>query len=139
MCRVCCMHPTLEQRSGALAALKPGTGRPATSNFCQAHFSSNSRSVRSASNDRLSSDPEHSPLPDDLRQKYTHRRQLRTIVQHSNHGDRVDRPERARFPEAAARFPEHQEAGRQDQESWKGWQEMGEGRRSRLQDPQDRH
>lgn len=58
---------------------------------------------------------------------------------HSNHGHRIDCPERARFPEAAARFPEQQEAGRQDQEGWKGWQEMGEGRRSGLQDSQDRH
>jgi len=58
---------------------------------------------------------------------------------HSSHGHRISCPERARFPEAAARLPEQQEAGRKDQEGWKGWQEMGEGRRSGLQDSQDRH
>merc|ERR1711862_922509 len=39
---------------------------------------------------------------------------------HSSHGHRISCPERARFPEAAARLPEQQEAGRKDQEAGKG-------------------
>jgi hypothetical protein len=56
-----------------------------------------------------------------------------------NHGDRIDRAERARLPEATPHLPQLQGPERQVEEEGQGRPEMVQGRRPGLQDPQDRH
>ena len=96
----------------------------------------------------LDAKPTHEPiLSFSTRSSQPRNSKANDIIAHShlnirhqrNHGDRIDRPERARFPEAASHFPQLKAPERKDQESRKGWPEMVQGRWSGIQDAQECH